>query len=1063
MAGRGHRHRRRRPVLRAQHVRLLPGRATAPSSRWPAILDRAAAARARFAATWTDDALLPARERRRGDRGLATAGPVPARLAGGLPPALPPRSPLRDGRRPLCRRDPADRGEGRRRPRRRPRPLSRQPVAALQPLPDSGSSPTTSPATSTGSDLARVRRGKVASASILGPATPAILSFHKGGAVLEAAAVRLGLLRERAVPVADLQLQVDGARTALTQSLVRALLPAAARGAAARGRRLGSGRPAANCAGRARCSISSPAPSSSERPPVPSRSRSTSRAPSGCPLAIELGFRRGGELRESCRSKAAPTLSCCAREPPRLRRRRRDDPLRPRPGGARLDRAARGAAKARRAERLHHGLLAVPDHAANRMTCLYPARPGVRDREESHEQQSHVLRRRRVRRRRARRHRHRPDAVQDAAAVRGRPRRRTAAAAGRGEPGERRGAAGRARGLPADRAPRPADAAPGRRAHHAGDRLPPAYAALHRGLGAAARRWSREAHRAARGRPDRLATVVARWPPLRVRARPRRGGRALDRRRGNRHRDAGAGPVASTTCSALRSRGRATAPAGAARAAGPRSGAGGASCADRAPACRKRPARPSQMGTFQDLLATPHDEALFEHYATRQFVLVDAAPASVTPVGAPGLHTDADVSPDGRFLLVERDQAAVLVRACLTSTSPRTIEVWDRRGAVVEADRRPAVSRRPCRQRRAHRARATSRWQPPRRPRSSGSRRSTAATRAQGAAPRQGRARSPRRSRRRAAEIAEAGTALPRASTGPRRGGGRWSSEYDRDRALAHHVAGRPRAASAPRKVSSTAPSNDAYGDPGNPVPRRGPTASAVARRRTAMRSTSPATAPRPEGDRPFLDRFDLGTLAEAAPVPLAATARYEPFARLRSTRRPRRALLSAESPTEPPNCLRASTSAGATRRELTDFPDPAPQLAGLEKRADHLRAPDGVQLSGHALPAAGLHAGQARCRPCSGPTRRSSSDAGTAGQVRGSPHRFTRLAGDLAPSLPDAGLRRARWTHHADRRRPRDDERHLRRAARRQRAGRGGQGARRRASPIASASRSAATATAPS
>jgi len=58
--------------------------------------------------------------------------------------------------------------------------------------------------------------------------------------------------------------------------------------------------------------------------------------------------------------------------------------------------------------------------------------------------------------------------------------------------------------------------------------------------------------------------------------------------------------------------------------------------------------------TFQDLLRTAHDDALFEHYATCQLNRIDPVTASATPLGQPGLLAQADPSPDGRFLLTDR-------------------------------------------------------------------------------------------------------------------------------------------------------------------------------------------------------------------------------------------------------------------------------------------------------------------------------------------------------------------------------------------------------------------------
>src|SRR5687768_14430386 len=56
--------------------------------------------------------------------------------------------------------------------------------------------------------------------------------------------------------------------------------------------------------------------------------------------------------------------------------------------------------------------------------------------------------------------------------------------------------------------------------------------------------------------------------------------------------------------------------------------------------------------THQDLLQNPHDEDLWEYYATSQIATVDLATGKVSPFGKPGIIESAHVSPDGRNILV---------------------------------------------------------------------------------------------------------------------------------------------------------------------------------------------------------------------------------------------------------------------------------------------------------------------------------------------------------------------------------------------------------------------------
>src|ERR1035437_4512173 len=59
----------------------------------------------------------------------------------------------------------------------------------------------------------------------------------------------------------------------------------------------------------------------------------------------------------------------------------------------------------------------------------------------------------------------------------------------------------------------------------------------------------------------------------------------------------------------------------------------------------------SPVVTHEDMLQNPHDEDLFEYYATSQLALVDVATAKATPIGKAGIIESARISPDGRNLL----------------------------------------------------------------------------------------------------------------------------------------------------------------------------------------------------------------------------------------------------------------------------------------------------------------------------------------------------------------------------------------------------------------------------
>src|SRR5262249_3494241 len=63
---------------------------------------------------------------------------------------------------------------------------------------------------------------------------------------------------------------------------------------------------------------------------------------------------------------------------------------------------------------------------------------------------------------------------------------------------------------------------------------------------------------------------------------------------------------------------------------------------------------PSSTYEVRDVLKSPHDADLFDHYATSQLALVDVAGGQVTPVGAPALYAGVSAAPDGEHVLVEK-------------------------------------------------------------------------------------------------------------------------------------------------------------------------------------------------------------------------------------------------------------------------------------------------------------------------------------------------------------------------------------------------------------------------
>ncbi|MFN3649975.1 MAG: S9 family peptidase [Armatimonadota bacterium] len=394
--------------------------------------------------------------------------------------------------------------------------------------------------------------------------------------------------------------------------------------------------------------------------------------------------------------------------------------------------------------------------------------------------------------------------------------------------------------------------------------------------------------------------------------------------------------------------------------------------------------RTAPVRTYQDLLETPHDAAVFDYYATAQLTLVDAASGKLTPVGQPGVYSSVDPSPDGLHLLVSR---VVKPYSYLLPAwgFPAHVEVWSRDGKLEHtAAKQPSSEGVPIggvlTGPRSHRwvptAPATLLWAEAQ---DEGDPKKKVAHRDlvwMHAFPFQGEPRELYRTEHRftGASWLEGGDeTLVR--------------EFDRDRRWTRtwlvSVDGRPEP-----KLLWDRSTQDQYGDPGSPVMKSLPNGQRVVLRSGSSLLLS-GEGSSPEGARPFLDRFDLAT-GKAERLFHAAPSTYESVVALLADDGSR-FITRHETLTEPPNYfLRAGMD---PKRALTDFPDPAPQLRGVKKQLVTYARPDGVPLSFTLYLPPGYREGQ-RLPTVVWAYPREYTDPSTAGQVSGSPYRFTTLTG---------------------------------------------------------------------
>jgi dipeptidyl aminopeptidase/acylaminoacyl peptidase len=393
----------------------------------------------------------------------------------------------------------------------------------------------------------------------------------------------------------------------------------------------------------------------------------------------------------------------------------------------------------------------------------------------------------------------------------------------------------------------------------------------------------------------------------------------------------------------------------------------------------------SQMATFQDLLRTAADEDLFESLATTAPLRVDPVTGAVKELGPPGLYQHLAESPDGTHLLVHRLQRPFSFRVPYPYFARRA-EVWGAAGGVqrVVADLpvsdevpRQGVPSGPRHVSWEERAPASLVW--------------TEAL--DGGDP-----LAPAEHRDRIMRLSAPFAAAPAAAFRVRHRCLGWlnmdqphgllMTEHDRDRRwLTTWLC--DLASPAANRVVFDLSADDDYADPGSPLMTVHPDGA-----RTVLHDQSAiylrGDGATPDGDRPFLDRLDLetGSATRLFESPSDAHDQVVGFADGRRDE----IVLWHESRAEPPSLLVTALD-GARHRELLCWPDPHPQLTGMDKRLLVHDRGDGVQLSGMLhLPPGHDPARDGRLPLVVWAYPLDYGSADTAGQVRGSSKRFTRL-----------------------------------------------------------------------
>lgn len=398
--------------------------------------------------------------------------------------------------------------------------------------------------------------------------------------------------------------------------------------------------------------------------------------------------------------------------------------------------------------------------------------------------------------------------------------------------------------------------------------------------------------------------------------------------------------------------------------------------------------------TYEDMIKTAHDEALFEYYFTSQLATINIASASKTLIGRPAIFDTVTPSPSGEYFLIAKIKRPFSHLIPLDGF-PEAVEIWTRRGEVADK-----IADLPSREGvplagvqtgpRGYRWRqdqpATVVWTEAL---DGGDLKNKVPFRDKvmsAAAPFKDAPIQVARTEWRFTNISftEKGIAL--------------LSEFDR--ATRHTRTWVIEPGGEPRKLWDRR-QDAAYENPGSPVMRRdsgggfggggfgaGVGASAIMQTGDFIYLTG--TGSSPEGDRPFLDRLNLKTLATVRLFRSDAKSYETVVAPLSDDAGT--VLTRFETPADPPNYYVRDLQ-GNSKRAVTEFKDPQPQLRGATHQFITYQRKDGVKLSGTLYLPPGYKPGQ-RLPVIMWAYPREFGDPDSASQITGSPNRFTIVSG---------------------------------------------------------------------
>ncbi len=397
---------------------------------------------------------------------------------------------------------------------------------------------------------------------------------------------------------------------------------------------------------------------------------------------------------------------------------------------------------------------------------------------------------------------------------------------------------------------------------------------------------------------------------------------------------------------------------------------------------KKAPSR-----TYQDLLKNSYDESAFDFYCTSQLMTV-GLDGQEKSIGVPSIYAAYSTSPDGSLLMTRTVQRpySYLVPVFLF---PQTVQVTDMSGSLVKkladiplGDNIPVGFSSVISGPRNHAWRAdlpaTVYW----------------AEAQDGGDPK---VKAEVRDKVMTWSAPFAGTATALISLPLRYGGITWGNDKtawvyeswwsDRKTRTYQVDPSNP----GKKKVVFDRSMEDAYGDPGDPLMTYNSYGRFVMHINADNSIFLSGTGSSPEGDRPFLDKMDLAS-GKISRLWRSEAPYYESVLALTDAKKVT-FITARESNSENQNYFLRTAGSKGQPVAITAFPHPYPQIKDVKKQVLKFKRPDGVDLTAdlYLPPGYTKDKGPLPTFFWAYPDEFKSKEA--AGQVKGSPHTFTRIS----------------------------------------------------------------------